>query len=44
MLVEQAKAIRESETSGMVALDRSDLEKMLERARLALDVEEDFWQ
>jgi uncharacterized membrane protein len=38
MLAEEAKAIRDTEISGMVAFDRGDIERALARAREALDI------
>jgi uncharacterized membrane protein len=43
MLAEQVKAIRDAEKSGMVALDRSDIERAVQRARDSLNMDNIFW-
>jgi uncharacterized membrane protein len=44
MLAEQARAIRDTEMSNIVALDRNDIERALQRARKALDMDSNFWE
>jgi hypothetical protein len=43
MLAEQARAIRDTEMADIVALDRNDIERAVQRAREALHMEQDFW-
>jgi uncharacterized membrane protein len=43
MLAEQARAIRDTEMSNIVALDRNDIERAVQRAREALNIEQNFW-
>jgi uncharacterized membrane protein len=43
MLAEQARAIRDTEMSDIVALDRGDIERALQHARDALNMDQNFW-
>jgi uncharacterized membrane protein len=44
MLAEQAKAIRDSATSGLAALDQRDIERAVERAREAIGTDNSIWE
>ena len=43
MLAEQARAIRDTKMADIVALDRNDIERAVQRAREALNIDNNFW-